>query len=84
VLEDGTKVGVLLANFTLDYANKKVLADRTILGEATVKQAAIYNFNVNTALSIKYKFPLSINAHEVLDKLFLTPDTRDAFNWTTT
>jgi hypothetical protein len=79
VLEDGTKVGVLLANFTLDYANKKVLADRTILGEATVKQAAIYNFNVNTALSIKYKFPLSINAHEVLDKLFLTPETRDAF-----
>jgi hypothetical protein len=79
VLEDGTKAGVVLANFTLDYVNNKVLADRTILGQATVKQAPIYTFNVNAALSIKYKFPLSINAHEVLDTLFLTEETKDAF-----
>jgi hypothetical protein len=76
---DGSKVGVILSNFTLDYANKKVLADTTILGQATVKQQPVYNFNVNQALSIKYKFPLSINGHEVLDKLFLTEEAKDAF-----
>jgi hypothetical protein len=76
---DGSKVGVILANFTIDYVNKKVLADTTILGQATIKQQPVYNFNVNSALSIKYKFPLSINGHEVLDKLFLTEEAKDAF-----
>jgi hypothetical protein len=76
---DGVKVGVILANFTLDYVNKKVLADTTILGQATIKQQATYSFNVNTPLSIKYKFPLAINGHEVLDKLFLTEAAKDAF-----
>ncbi len=78
-LDDGSKVGVVLANFTLDYVNKKVLADTTILGQATIKQQAVYNFNVNSALSIKYKFPLSINGHQVLDQLFLTEEAKDAF-----
>ncbi len=76
---DGVKVGVILANFTLDYVNKKVLADTTILGQATIKQQATYTFNVNTPLSIKYKFPLAITGHEVLDTLFLTEPAKDAF-----
>lgn len=78
-MEDGSEAWVVLANFTIDYVAKKVLADTTIPGVPTAKQQAIYNFNTNTPLSIKYKFPLSILGHEVLDKLFLTEETKDSF-----
>jgi len=63
---------VNLANFTLDYINKKVLADVTASG-ATTKQTAVYSFNPVNPLALKYKFPLTITGHEVLDKLILTP-----------
>ncbi|MDO9237617.1 MAG: hypothetical protein Q7U28_16485 [Aquabacterium sp.] len=69
-------VGLVLANFTLNYDTKQVMADTTTLGGETVKQLPTYNFNVATPLGIKYKFPLSITAHEVLDKLTLTPEAR--------
>jgi len=75
----GTEVWVVLANFTIDYVNKKVLADTTIPGVATVKQQAIYSFATSSALSIKYKFPLSITGHEVLNQLMLTEETKDSF-----
>ena len=68
------KVGLVLANFTLNYVTKQVLADTTPIGGTTVKQAPVYNFTVTTPLGIKYKFPLSITAHEVLGQLTLTPD----------
>lgn len=67
-------VGVTIANFTINYNTKQVLADTTPLGGTTAKQAPLYNFNTATPLGIKYKFPLSITAHEVLDNLTLTPE----------
>jgi len=68
-----------LANFTLDYINKQVLADLTPLGGTTKVQAKIYNFHVATPLALKYKFPLTITGHEVLDQLKLTPETVQDF-----
>lgn len=68
-----------LANFTIDYVRKQVLADVTPLGKATAKQQAIYNFHVATPLALKYKFPVSITGHEVLDKLMLTPETKASY-----
>ena len=67
-------VGLVVANFTINYATKQVLADTTPLGGVTVAQAPLYNFNVATPLGLKYKFPLSITGHEVLDQLTLTPE----------
>ncbi|MGH6647462.1 hypothetical protein [Aquabacterium sp.] len=71
--------GIVLANFTLDYTNKKVLADATTHGATTKPQFGVYDFNVATPLALKYKFPLSITGHEVLDKLILTPAAVDLF-----
>lgn len=68
-----------LANFTIDYGRKQVLADVTPLGGSTTKQQVIYNFNVATPLGLKYKFPLSITGHEVLDKLMLSPETKASY-----
>jgi hypothetical protein len=69
---------LVLANFTIDYLRKQVLADVTTQG-ATVKQQAIYNYNTATPLGLKYKFPLSITGHEVLDTLMLTEETKDSY-----
>ncbi|MDE2594439.1 MAG: hypothetical protein KGL57_09385 [Burkholderiales bacterium] len=70
----GAKVGVTIANFKLNFETNQVLADVTPIGGVTIPQMAVYNFNVATPLGLKYKFPLSITGHEVLDQLFLTPD----------
>jgi hypothetical protein len=67
--------GVVLANFTLDYVNNNVLADMTAKGATTTKQAKLFTFHVATPLALKYKFPLSITGHEVLDTLKVTPDS---------
>lgn len=75
----GKKVGVTLANFTINYVSKQVLADITPLGGVTARQEPLYNFNVATPLGLKYKFPLSVTGLEVLDQLTLTPQTREAF-----
>lgn len=72
----GVKKAVTVANFTINYNTKQVLADTTPLGGTTAKQAALYNFNVATPLGIKYKFPLTITGHEVLDQLTLTDETK--------
>ena len=74
-----TKKGIYLANFTLDYINHKVLADTTPRGGATQGQFAVYTFNAVTPLALKYKFPLTITGHEVLDTLVLTPQAVDLF-----
>ncbi|MGH6647463.1 hypothetical protein [Aquabacterium sp.] len=71
--------GIVLANFTLDYINKKVLADSTPHGGATQNQLAVYTFNAVNPLALKYKFPLTITGHEVLDTLVLTPGAVDLF-----
>lgn len=70
----GNKVGVTIANFKLDFENHKVLADVTPIGGTTVNQMAVYNFNEAQALTLKYKFPLTVTGTQVLDKLFLTPE----------
>jgi len=70
---------IVLANFTLDYINKKVLADTTPNGAATKPQFGVFSFNVATPLALKYKFPLTVTGHEVLDKLVLTPGAVDVF-----
>lgn len=73
------KVGFTIANFTIDYNKKQVLADTTILGGTTVRQATVYDYSVSTPLAFKYKFPLSITLHEVLDNLMLTESAKDTF-----
>ena len=73
----GTKVGVTLANFTINYVTKQVLADTTPVGGVTVKQQPLYNFNTATPLALKFALPLKITGHEVLDTLFLTPVSID-------
>lgn len=78
-IETGLTHGLTLANFTIDYNAHKVLADTTPAGGATVKQAPIYNFTVQTPLALKYKFPLSITLHEVLGNLLLTDQTKAIF-----
>jgi hypothetical protein len=77
--DDGLIIGFTLANFTIDYVRKQVLADTTAFGGVTQKQMAVYNFHVATPLALKYKFPLSVTGHEVLDKLFLTPEAKVVF-----
>lgn len=71
--ETGEAVRVTLANFRIDFNSKKVLADATQKGKATVPNFEIYNFHEKTSLAFKYQFPLSISGKQVLDQLFLTP-----------
>ena len=71
--------GVVLANFTLDYVHAQVLADMTPKGGVTTAKAPVFNFHTATPLALKYKFPLSITGHEVLDKLFVTPEALAIF-----
>ena len=79
-LPSGKAYTITLANFSLDYVNHKVLADTTVtqpdVANVTQAQAAVYNFSTATPLALKYKFPLTITGHEVLDKLFLTEEAQ--------
>lgn len=76
----GANVGFTLANFTIDYDRKQVLADTTPVGGNTTVQMPLYNFVATTPLGLKYVFPLSITGHEVLGKLTLTPQAKTVFN----
>ncbi len=73
---------VTVANFALDYVNNKILADVTVANpgvpSVTTPQTAVYNFHVATPLALKYKFPLTITGHEVLDQLFLTEEAQQS------
>lgn len=73
----GQKVGVTLANFTIDFKNNLVLADTTPIGGQTATQAPVYSFVKLKELAIKYKFPLSITADEQLGALVLTPAAQE-------
>lgn len=77
--DTGAKFGLTLANFTIDYVNKKVLADITPQGGVVANQQAIYTFEVDTALALKYKFPLAVVGNEVLKNLLLTSIAKAAF-----
>jgi hypothetical protein len=75
-VDKGTPRGVTVANFTINYDTKQVLADTTPLGGQTTAQMPLYNFNVATPLALKFRFPLTVTGHEVLDKLFLTTEAK--------
>jgi len=72
-------VGFTLANFTINYDTKQVLADVTPKGGVVALQQPIYNFNVATPLALKFKLPLTVTGYEVLDKLALTPQAKTVF-----
>ena len=70
----GAKIGETIANFKLDFENHKVLADITPIGGTTIAQMPVYSFNEAQALTLKYKFPLTVTGTQILEKLFLTPE----------
>ncbi len=77
--DDGSAyLGVTISNFTLNYNTKQVWADAKAYGAAS-KRIAIYDFNVATPLALKYKFPLTVTGHEVLDQLKLTAAAKEVF-----
>ncbi|MBH1986826.1 MAG: hypothetical protein I8H76_05855 [Burkholderiales bacterium] len=73
------KKRLTLSNFRIDFNTKKVLADAEPAGQASRAKTPIFDFNEQTALALKYRFPLSITAKQVLDKLFLTPEAKAVF-----
>lgn len=70
--DTGEELGLTLANFTIDYKKKQVLADITPKGGTTAVQAPIYDFKTVQDKALKYGFPLSITLKEVLGDLRLT------------
>ena len=70
---------VTLANFSIDFNTKKILADATQQGQATVSKTPIFDFHEQTPLGLKYQFPLSITGKQILDKLFLTTEGKKVF-----
>jgi len=72
--ETGEARRVTLANFSIDFNAKKILADSTQTGKATSRKMPIFDFNEQTPLGLKYRFPLSITGNQILDKLFLTAE----------
>lgn len=75
---DSTQV-VTLANFRIDFNTHVIHADAFPQGGTPKSDAPIFQFREQTALAIKYQFPLSISAHQTLDRLFLTPAARTIF-----
>lgn len=77
--DTGKTTRVTLANFSIDFNAKKILADSTEQGKATVNKTPIFDFHELTPLGLKYQFPLSITGKQILDKLFLTPEGKKVF-----
>lgn len=72
-VDRGTRRSVTLANFTVDYHQKKVLADVTVRGQSTVPQMAIYDFSVKRPLDLDVNTQGLIELNERLVNLRLTP-----------
>ncbi|TDP80748.1 hypothetical protein EV672_11184 [Aquabacterium commune] len=77
--DTGKRTRVTLANFSIDFNAKKILADATQQGQAVVKKTPIFDFHEQTPVGLKYQFPLSITGKQVLDKLFLTLEGKKVF-----
>lgn len=77
--DTGAPMRVTLANFSIDFNAKQVLADATRLGQTTAPKTPIFNFREQTPLGLKYQFPLSITGTQILDKLFLTTEGKRLF-----
>lgn len=71
---------VTLGNFRLDFIKRVIHADAFRDDGQRTPDMPVFTFNEQTPLAIKYRFPLSITAHQVLDKLFLTPQAQGLFN----
>ena len=78
-LDTGRPSRLTLANFTINFNTKKILADATVRGKASTPQTPVFDFQEQTPLALKYKFPLSISAKQILDKLFLTQQAQALF-----
>lgn len=78
--DTGAVLGLTLANFTIDYNKKQVLADTTPKGGTTIKMMPLYDFTVKQALAMKYSFPLTITLHEQLGDLKLTAKAKEVMN----
>ena len=78
-LDTGVTQVVTLANFRIDFNTHVIHADAVAQGGAPKPDTPIFKFREQTALAIKYRFPLSISAHQTLDQLFLTPPARAVF-----
>lgn len=78
-LDTGVLQVVTLANFRIDFNTHLIHADAFPQGSAPQPDAPIFRFREQTALTIKYRFPLNIAAHQTLDQLFLTPPARAVF-----
>lgn len=70
---------VTLANFRIDFKSHVIHADAFPRSGPPQTDAPIFKFREQTALAIKYQFPLSIRAHQTLDQLFLTLPARTIF-----
>lgn len=68
-----------LSNFKINFNTRQVLADAHEAGGPTHLKAPIFDFRQQTALILRYRFPLSITAHQVLDQLKLTPEAKAIF-----
>lgn len=77
-VDEGTPRGVTVANFTINYVTQQVLADTTAQDGETIAQMPLYKFNVATPLALKYRFPLTVTGHEVLNNLRLTSEAKAA------
>lgn len=77
--DSGKRTRVTLANFSIDFNARKILADATQQGQAAVKKTPIFDFHEQTPLGLKYQFPLSITGKQILDKLFLTTEGKKLF-----
>lgn len=75
----GKEYGITLANFTLDFNTNQMLADLTPMGGTTLKQAAVYSFDVANDLGLKYSFPLNISLHQELDNFRFTDSAVQTF-----
>jgi len=78
--DTGADRRVTLGNFRLDFIKRVIHADAFSDNGQRTPDMPVFTFNEQTPLAIKYRFPLSITAHQVLDKLFLTPEAQGVFN----
>lgn len=74
--DTGLLVALVLTNFSIDYQRKLVLADATYANKPTIRQLAIFTFDIQDPLSLHYKFPFLIIGHEKLTNLRLTPEAK--------
>ena len=70
---------VTLGNFRIDFNSHIVHADAFFVDGRRSADVPIFKFREQTPLAIRYKFPLSITAHQVLDQLFLTLPAQQTF-----